>query len=236
VRVATPAGAHYLIYSFAPGMRVLNAFTQTLNGLDDFALLANDAEGRALFTAGEAELRTELSFYDTGGWSRYSLQQDADLHYHTLARDFLRNLCTRLTEAQARGQVVTAAQTGGTPATPGVPPAPISDPAPYCATAQRFTLYLSQAPRMALVTTRARAGKPISVRLDLDKPAFVTLSLRRAGRTVAVLRDRLGSGRRSLRWSYPPRRGGLVTVRLAGTDLAGNRGAASGKLRVLRAR
>jgi hypothetical protein len=236
VRVATPAGAHYLIYSFAPGMRVLNAFTQTLNGLDDFALLANDPEGRAMFAAGEAELRTELASYDTGGWSRYSLRQDADLHYHTLARDFLRNLCTRLTVAQARGQVVTAAQTGGTPATPGVPPTPITDPAPYCETAQRFTLYLSQPPRIGLVTTRAHAGMPISVRLDVDKPAFVTLSLRRAGRTVAVLRDRLGSGRRSLRWAHPPRGGGLFTVRLAATDLAGNHGAARGRLRVLRAR
>jgi hypothetical protein len=236
VRVATPAGAHYLIYSFAPGMRVLNAFTQALNGLNDFALLANDAEGRALFTAGEAQLRTELAAYDTGGWSRYSLHRDADLHYHTLARDFLRNLCTRLTEAQARGQVTKAAQTGGTPAAPGVPPPPVSDPAPYCETAQRFTRDLSQPPQLQLVTARARAGRPISVALDLDKPAFVTLGLRRAGRTVAVLRDRLGSGRRSLRWDHPPPRGGLFTVRLDGTDLAGNRGGASGKLRVLRAR
>jgi hypothetical protein len=235
VRVATPAGAHYLIYSFAPGMRVLNAFTQTLNGLDDFALLANDAEGRALFAAGEAQLRTELAAYDTGGWSRYSLHRDADLHYHTLARDFLHNLCTRLTEAQARGQVTTAAQTGGAPAAP-VPPAPVSDPRPYCDTAQRFTRDLSQPPQLRLVTAQARAGRPISVALDLDKPAFVTLALRRAGRTVAVLRDRLGSGRRSLRWDHPPRRGGLFGVRLAGTDLAGNHGAASGKLRVLRVR
>ena len=60
VRIATPAGAHYLIYSFAPGMRVLNGFTQAVNGLHDFALLANDAEGRALFAAGEAQLRAEL--------------------------------------------------------------------------------------------------------------------------------------------------------------------------------
>jgi hypothetical protein len=235
VRVATPAGAHYLIYSFAPGMRVLNAFTQALNGLDDFALLANDAEGRALFAAGEAQLRTELASYDTGGWSRYSLHRDADLHYHTLARDFLRNLCTRLVEAQARGQTATAAQTGGVPAAPGVPPTPITDPAPYCDTAQRFTRDLSQPPRLRLVTARARAGRAISVALDLDKPAFVTLSLRRGGRTVALLRDRLGSGRRSLRWIGPPRRGGLFAVRLAGTDLAGNHGAARGKLRVLKA-
>jgi hypothetical protein len=235
VRVATPAGAHYLIYSFAPGLRVLNAFTQALNGLSDFALLANDAEGQTLFAAGEAQLRTELAAYDTGGWSRYSLQRDANLHYHTLARDFLRNLCTRLTAAQARAQTVSAAQTGGTPPVPA-PPAPITDPTPYCDTAQRFTRYLSQPPHLRLVTERARAGKPISVRLALDKPAFVTLSLRRGGRTVTVLRDQLGSGQRSLRWAYPPRPGGRFVVRLAATDLAGNRGAASGKLRVLSVR
>lgn len=235
VRVATPAGAHYLLYSFAPGLRVLNAFTQALNGLSDFALLANDAEGQTLFAAGEAQLRTELAAYDTGGWSRYSLQRDANLHYHTLARDFLRNLCTRLTAAQARAQTVSAAQTGGTPAVPA-PPAPITDPTPYCDTAQRFTRYLSQPPHVRLVTGRARAGKPISVRLALDKPAFVTLSLRRGGRTVTVLRDQLGSGQRSLRWTRPPRPGGRFVVRLAATDLAGNHGAASGKLRVLRVR
>ncbi|MBW3654051.1 MAG: D-glucuronyl C5-epimerase family protein, partial [Actinobacteria bacterium] len=114
VRVATRAGAHYLIYSFAPRLRVLNGFTQALNGLHDFAALANDDPGRALFAAGEAQLRGELAKYDTGGWSRYSLGgRDADVGYHTLARDFLRNLCQRMTEAAAR-----AAQPAGVPATP----------------------------------------------------------------------------------------------------------------------
>ncbi len=240
VRVATPAGAHYLIYSFAPGLRVLNAFTQSLNGLHDFALLANDAEGRALFAAGEAQLRAELPAYDTGGWSRYSLApRDADVHYHALARDFLRNLCERLTENLARPQVGTAAQTGGTPATPlpgTAPPPPPADPAPYCGAAQRFTSYLAQRPRIALVTSRAHAGRPISIRLALDKPALVTLSVRRRGRTLVVLRDRLASGRRSLRWKHPPRGGGLFGVRLDATDLVGNRGSSDGRLRVLRAR
>ena len=115
VRVATPAGAHYLIYSFAPGLRVLNAFTQALNGLHDFAALANDAEGRALFAAGEAQLRAELAAYDTGGWSLYALGgRDANVSYHTLARDFLRGLCQRLTEDAAR-----AAPPPVAPATPG---------------------------------------------------------------------------------------------------------------------
>ena len=45
----TPArstGVHYLQYSYAPRLRIANGFTQALNGLHDFAALANDAEGR----------------------------------------------------------------------------------------------------------------------------------------------------------------------------------------------
>jgi hypothetical protein len=243
IRVATPAGAHYLIYSFAPGLRVLNAFTQALNGLNDFAVLANDAEGRAMFAAGEAQLRTELPAYDTGAWSRYSLRREADLSYHVLARDFLRNLCTRLTEAQQRVPVApaapAAAPTGGAVPVPGpapVPLAPVADPAPYCAAAQRWTSYLGQAPKVALVSTRVRAGKPTAVRFTLDKPGFVTLSLRRSGRTVAVLSARFASGRQALRWRFPPRGGGVFGVRITAKDLAGNTAAAEGKLRVLKAK
>jgi hypothetical protein len=62
----TTAGAHYLQYSYAPKLRIVNGFTQSLNGLHDFAALANDAEGRTLFADGEAELRHELPGFDTG--------------------------------------------------------------------------------------------------------------------------------------------------------------------------
>ncbi|HEV7804371.1 MAG TPA: D-glucuronyl C5-epimerase family protein, partial [Solirubrobacteraceae bacterium] len=174
VRAGTAIGAHYLLYSFAPGLRVLNAFTQAVNGLHDFALLANDVEGRALFAAGEAELRAELPAYDTGAWSRYSLRREADLSYHKLARDFLGNLCTRLTEAQQRTPVApAAAPTGGVVPVPGAPPAvpapatPAADPAPYCGAAQRWTQYLRQAPKIALVSTRVRGGRPGAVRFTL---------------------------------------------------------------------
>ena len=49
VRVDTPVGAHYLQYSFAPRLHIINGFVQALNGLYDFAACANDADGaRAL--------------------------------------------------------------------------------------------------------------------------------------------------------------------------------------------
>ncbi len=217
VRVDTPLGAHYLIYSYAPRLRVLNGFVQALNGLHEFALLANDLEGRALFAAGDAQLRSELPAYDTGGWSRYSGSRDSDLNYHRLVRDFLRQLCGRLTADRQR---------------PGGGVAPGADPAPYCAADQRFTADLTRPPRLALVTRRARAGRPVSLALTLDKPAFVALTVSRAGRAVVTLRARLDSGRRSLRWSRP-RRAGTYAVTLRATDLAGNHGAARGELRVL---
>jgi hypothetical protein len=72
VRVDTSTGAHYLQYSFAPRLRIVNGFVQALNGLHDFGALANDDEGRALFGAGEAQLAVELPLADTGAWSRYA--------------------------------------------------------------------------------------------------------------------------------------------------------------------
>ena len=240
VRVNTPVGAHYLIYSYAPSLRVLNGFTQAVNGLHDFALLANDAEGRALFAAGEAQLRSELPAYDTGAWSRYSLQRDADLSYHKLARDFLVNLCTRLEDDAARvaqTAPVPAAATGGvTPQVPDTPPpVPMPDPTPYCGAATRFSTYLRQPPVVALVSRRVRAGRPAALRLTLSKPSYVKLAVKRGDRTLVVLNARLGSGRRTLVWAHP-RRGTELTVMLRATDLAGNVGSARGTLDVLKAR
>ena len=58
VRVDTPVGAHYLQYSFAPDLHIINGFIQALNGLFDFASFANDAErARALRRRGGAGAR-----------------------------------------------------------------------------------------------------------------------------------------------------------------------------------
>jgi len=230
VRVATPAGAHYLIYSFAPGLRVLNGFTQAVNGLHDYAKLTADPDGAGLFAAGEAQLRGELAAYDTGGWSRYSLQRDADVHYHVVARDFLRNLCTRLTEDL---QPAPSAATGG--AIPA--PSPVAaDPAPYCAAAERWTAYLTTPPALALISKQVRGGRPAAIKVAVNKPSYVTLRMRRGGRTVATLAGRLSSGVGTLHWRRPPRGGGRYSVVIGAQDLTGKRGTGEGRLRVLKAR
>ena len=237
VRVATPAGAHYLIYSFAPNLRVLNAFTQAVNGLHDFGVLANDVEGRALFEAGEAQLRGELAQYDTGGWSLYALGgRDANVSYHTLARDFLRNLCERLVEDAAHAPPPPTGPPTGGGGTPPAPPAVVLDPTPYCAARDRWTQYLSQPPVVELVSRRARGGTPATLKLTVSKPSYVTLRVRRGGRTVIVLAGQLGSGVRTLRWPQPPRAAAGYQVLLHARDITGRTGSGEATLRILQAR
>jgi hypothetical protein len=97
IRSATPAGARYLIYSFAPRDYVLNAFIQSLVGLFDFAS-TGDALAAQLFRAGNAQARLDLPSYNTGAWSLYDQYSDSSLSYHELLTGFLASLCARTRE------------------------------------------------------------------------------------------------------------------------------------------
>ena len=92
VRVPAEHGDHYAIYSFAPDLRVLNGFIQSLIGLYDYARLGADPRGTALFQAAEPEARAEVPTYDTGAWSLYSRgssTHESTLSYHDLLQGFL---------------------------------------------------------------------------------------------------------------------------------------------------
>jgi hypothetical protein len=212
VRVATPAGAHYLIYSFAPQMRVLNGFVQALNGLLDFARYANDPDGLALFDAGEAQLAAELSSYDTGAWSLYSPGHEADLGYHRLARDFLRTLCARLGQTDA------------------------SRAARYCEAAERFERYLHEPPRLTLrlAPGRPRARRVLLVRIGLSKVSTVTAVARRKGRVVWTRTERRPRGLHA--FGLRPARAGPLHVSVRAVDLAGNAASVGGSVDVRPAR
>jgi hypothetical protein len=122
VRVATPAGAHYLEYTFAPHDRILNGYIQAVIGLYDYTKLTGDPLGASLFAAGDAEARLEVPHYDTGAWSMYDQYSESNLNYHELLTEFLEHLCQRTGEGPPT-------PTAATPA-PAPNPAPAPTPAP----------------------------------------------------------------------------------------------------------
>ena len=197
----TAVGTHYLQYSFAPQLHILNGFVQSLNGLYDYSSMLNDDEGRQLFAAGEAEAAAELPSYDTGGWSRYSEYRDSDLSYHDLLRGFLANLCNRLTRHGQDGE-------------------------PFCQYAYRFGADLTTPPVMTLVasTTVLHAKKTARVRFSIDKPGTVTMIVSRGSFSYRAIVP-VQSGAHSFGWKPP--RAGSYEIGLSARDLAGNTSAVS---------
>ena len=96
----------YALYSFAPRLNVLNGMLQAVNGLRTYAEYHRRPGGRRLFGAGDRAARARIASFDTGAWSLYyrpvgSPGPEANLNYHTLNRDFARNLC-KATKADPR--------------------------------------------------------------------------------------------------------------------------------------
>jgi D-glucuronyl C5-epimerase-like protein len=97
VRVALGRGAvWFVLYSFAPRQRVLNAHLDALAALFDFAQASRDPQTQAAYDAGLLAARRRIHRFDTGVWSKYSDPGAlADLNYHVLNRDLARSVCKR---------------------------------------------------------------------------------------------------------------------------------------------
>jgi hypothetical protein len=204
VRLRTAAGARYLLYSFAPGEAVVNAFVQTLVGLHDYGEITGDPVAGRLYRAGDRQARIDVRAGDTGAWSLYQLGgAESDLSYHELLTGFLHNLCDRV-EVEA-----------------------------YCTTAANFTRDLKEPPRMTLLTRRLRARRNALVRFELSKVSRVGMTIRRAdGTTVLSTSASVSRGAHAYGWTVPAKPG-TYDVTLTGTDLAGNGGRASATIEVL---
>ena len=226
--VAIPAtgGTHYLQYSYAPGLFIFNGFTQTLVGLFDYQSNTGDERGAALFRSGDGHGRWLIPQSDTGSWSLYSLGGPlSTLEYHTLLRDFLRNLCGR---TDATVYCTTAdrftAYLAAPPAPPPAPPAPLpaspAPPAPPAAVAVAGVATPPQALTPPAATRPLEAARPaLRARISPGRHVLTytvarrshlraRVQARRAGgwRTVHVMRGLPGSpGRHRVRLRDTPR-------------------------------
>jgi hypothetical protein len=154
VAVATSAGTRFIQYTFTPGTKILNAFLQTLIGLDDFARVSGNATAARLFAAGNAEGMAEVPSFDTGAWSLYQPGSEDDLSYHQLVTGFLSQLCTLV----------------GAPV--------------YCTTAQHFQAYETTPPVLTQLTAQGPAKKPLTLRFRLSKVSHVGVVVSQGARRV----------------------------------------------------
>jgi hypothetical protein len=192
----------YLMYSFSPGLHILNGTLQSLVGLHDVAELTGSARARALFDAGERTTRRTVRSYDTGAWSRYSLAgRESTLSYHQLVTGFLDGLCERT------GRTV------------------------YCETAKRFAFYQHEPPRIRLtVPKRGTHNRGSAFSAWVSKISALTVSV--WGPHGLVLRRSLSLPRGSAPFSWTPPSKGVFTVRVAAVGPEGLRGVARREIRV----
>lgn len=213
VRVATPAGATYLEYTYAPTERILNGFIQSLVGLYEYTKITHDPVGQQLFEAGDAEARAETPHYDTGAWSMYDQHSESDLSYHELLAEFLEHLC----EKTSKGEPLT-------PTTGQIPGDQI-----YCTTAKKFREYEKTPPVIALLTQTVGTSERAGVQIELSKVSSVSMTIKLGEKTVWSNSATVEGGKPRLLWVTPSKTGTYGVV-LRAKDLAGNEEVATGSI------
>src|SRR6478735_5800109 len=178
IRAAAPRGNHYLIYSFDKGLRVGNAFLESLIGLWDYWQISGDKRARALWIRGDREAKHELPRLDTGAWSLYSLGgAESDLNYHRVIRDFAEGLCERTKETV------------------------------YCDKAARFDKYLHQPANVSILGPKtARAKKAVRIAIRVDKISCLSIQILRGDKVVYQPTWYFPRGVHSFAW-IPPKPG-----------------------------
>jgi hypothetical protein len=203
IRAAAPRGNHYLIYSFDRGLRVGNAFLESLIGLWDYWQISGDRSARALYIRGDREAKHELPRLDTGAWSLYSLGgAESDLNYHRVIRDFAEGLCERTKESA------------------------------YCDKAARFDEYLHQPARVSIVGPKAaRVKNAVHIAIRVDKISCVSIQILRGATVVYQTTWYFPRGVHSFTWTPP--RSGTYHVHVLARDLMSRQSRADSDLRVL---
>ena len=203
IRASAPRGNHYLIYSFDKGMRVGNAFLESLIGLWDYWQISGNKHARSLYIKGDREAKHELPLLDTGAWSLYSLGgAEADLNYQRVIRDFAQGLCDRTQESI------------------------------YCSKAANFDKYLHQPAQVSILGPHtARARKPVRIAIRVDKISCLSIQILRGETAVYQPTWYFPRGVHSFVW-VPPKPG-TYRVHVLARDLLSRQSRADSQLRVL---
>jgi hypothetical protein len=190
VAVPDDGGSRYVMYSFAPSLRILNGELQAVSGLRDAALLGRSRRALQLVRAGDRAARTALGGFDTGAWSLYSAAgAESTLSYHQLTTGILGDLCRRTARAE------------------------------YCRAQRRFARYEHEPPRIGIAPLNglwARRSAPL--RFTLSKGSAVQVRVY-GPKGIVLARDlQLGRGGHDLSWTPPSRGRFRVQVHARGPE------------------
>jgi hypothetical protein len=172
--VRTKLGLRFLQYSFTPKTDIINAFLQTLIGLEDYYQVSHDPTALSLFERGNAQAEAELPGFVIGGWSLYQPGEVDPLSYHELVTGFAQSLC-KLTAAPV-----------------------------YCKTASLFQTDLTSKPALTQVTTNVRSGHQIKLQFKVSKLARVGAVVSRNGRDYLSSKQLVHAGEHSFKTSKLP--------------------------------
>jgi hypothetical protein len=172
--VRTKLGLRFLQYSFTPKTDIINAFLQTLIGLDYYYQVSHDPTALSLFNRGNAQAKAELPQFVVGGWSLYDPNEVDPLSYHELVTGFAQSLC-KLTAAPV-----------------------------YCNTATAFQTDLTSKPVLKQITTSVRSGHSIKLQFKVSKLANVGVVMTRNGRRYLYTKALVHAGESSFKTSKLP--------------------------------
>jgi hypothetical protein len=196
-------GDHFLMYSFAPGLRIFNGELQAVSGIGELAALWADRRALALFRRGERGARAMITAADTGAWSLYSFAgREATLSYHQLIEEFLGDMCDR------------------------------TDRRIYCDAHVRFARYESEPTRIAIAPLRRlHARRATTVRFSISKISTVKVRVWGKDR-LRFSRDlTLPYGQHELDWTPPSR--GRFRLRIEAQGPSGPVGVKAHEFRVV---
>ncbi len=187
-------GRHYLQYSFAPRLFIMNAFLQSVIGLYDYAKITGDSRAEGLWRAAEPEAAREVPAFDTGDWSRYQYRgPESDQEYHELLREFLASMCSRLRTAV------------------------------YCTTARRFRDYQTDPAVLDLKgPSTATQNSSTRIRFFVNKRSAVQVVVTKDGAVGLDKTATFRRGEGSFEWT--PKSSGTYTIRLSAKELRTGKG------------